>query len=277
MTGNVRRALLGLLMVPTLGLAVACTSSSGDHRSSGHTTGAAPTIPATGLPTDIPTLPATAPDSAAALAAFMQSGLSLTGYEHLRFRTGLAGTSLTGQGDAVLVNGDVSGLKADAVVSKVGDVQLLSVGGTGFAALPKPTAPGKRYTKIGGSVAGAQMDRVAIALQATQLLAAPATYRTLVAAAENFRRLSDDKIGATPVFHFRGTVPVQKIPATDRVNLALTALGVTSLDLQVWVDGRGRPLKVAAPAPDGRISDVTFTDINKPVSIAAPAASQVDQ
>ena len=278
MTGNLRRRLLGLVLVPSLGLGgVACTSSGGDHPSSDQTTAAAPTAPATGLPTDIPALPATAPNSPAALAAFLQSGLPLTGFEHLVFRTGLAGTSLTGQGDAILSNGEVTGLDVDAAVSKVGDVQLVFVGGTGFAALPKPTAPGKRYTKIGGAVDGAEMDRVAIALQATQLLAAPSTYRTLVAASQGLTRLADEQVGSTPVLHYRATVPIASIPATDRVNLALTALGVTSLDLQVWVDGRGRPLKVAAPAPDGRVSDVTFTDINKPVSIAPPPAAQVDQ
>lgn len=278
MSGIVRRRVLGAVLVPCLCVSAAACTSGGKHQPSpGNTSAASPTGPATALPTEIPTLPATAPGSAAALASFMQAGLSQTGYEHLLFRTGLAGTSLVGQGDAVLSNGEVTGLDVDAAVSKVGDVHLLFVGGTGFAGLPKPTAPGKRYTKIGGSVDGAQMDRVAIALQATQLLAAPATYRTLVAASQGLTRLADDKVGSTPVFHYRSTVPIQNIPANDRVNLALTALGVTSLNLQVWVDGRGRPIKVAAPAPDGRVSDVTFTDINKPVTLAPPPEGQVDQ
>jgi hypothetical protein len=282
MSGIVRRVLLGAVLVPGLCLAAAgCTSSGGkksaaDHPSTG-SSAASSAASAGPLPTAVPSLPATAPDSPRSLAAFMQAGLPLTGDEHLRFRTGLAGTSLTGQGDAVLSTGDVTGLEVDAAVSNVGDVHLLYVGGTGFAALPKPTAPGKRYTRIGGSAAGGEMDRVAIALQATQLLAAPATYRTLVAASQNLTRLADATIGATPVLHYRATVPVARIPSTDRVNLALTALGVTSLNLQVWLDGQGRPLKVAAPAPDGRVSDVTFSDINKPVHVAAPPAAQVDQ
>ncbi len=277
MTGNLRRGLLGVVLVPTLAFSAAGCTSAGGRQAPTHHTSAGLSGPPTGLPTAIPTLPATAPDSPATLAAFMQSGLGRTGFAHLVFRTGLAGTTLTGQGDAVLSLGEATGLDVRAVVSKVGAVHLLFTGGTGFAALPKPTAPGKRYTKIGGSAGGADLDRVAIALQATQLLAAPGTYRTLVAASRNLTRLADGKIGVTPVFHYRATVPVADIPATDRVNLALSALGVTRLDLQVWVDGAGRPLKVAAPAPDGRVSDVTFTEINRPVSVAAPPSSQVDQ
>ena len=250
--------------------AAGCTS---DHSPS-HPTSSAPSAPhSSALSTQVAALPGTAPATASALAAFLQQGFSSSSSARITFSTALSGNALAGGGSVRLAGGQVSGLDVRATVSKIGAVHYLLVDGRAYAALPKPTA-GKQYVLLGGSRSGDDLTRAAIGLQAIKLLAAPATYRTLVTGASALRLVDRLGLNGVPALHYRAPVSIDRIPASDPVRVALGALGVTTLTLDLWVDGAGRPLKASAPAA-GRASDVSFSAVNQPVTLTAPPAGQV--
>lgn len=266
--------LVVLFLVAALAGVTACSSDK-PSATSGSSGSPRPAVPP--LSTAIPTLPSTPPATAAELARFIGNGLAATGFARIDFTTALSGNSLAGGGQVQLEGGEVSGLDVRATVSEVGDVHYLLVDNVPYAALPTPTRPGKPYVVLGATAGGKELDRTAIGLQATKLLASPATYRTLVAASDNLTLVGRQAVGATPALHYHGAVTVSKISSDDAVRVALGVLDVSNLDLDLWVDGAGRPLKASAPAPDGRNSDVTFTEINRRFTLARPPADQVDK
>lgn len=267
------RLLAPVLLVLTLtGATTACSGGSSGSPAHSSAAPAGPTSTAA-LSTDTPALPATAPNSPTALAAFLQRGFAAFGSARIAFSTALSGNALAGGGDVRLGAGQVTGLDVTATVSKIGRVHYVLAGAGGYAALPKPVA-GKPYVLLGGSHSSDELTRAAIGLQATKLLASPATYRTLVLAAPSLQLVDRLGVAGVPALHYRGPVPVDRIPSSDAVRIALGALGVDRLDLDLWVDGAGRPVKASAPA-DGRASDVSFSAVNRPVTVAAPPADQV--
>lgn len=262
-----------LLVLLALGAVPACSSSShGSTAPSTHTTQQAPSTGAA-LGTTTPALPAAAPTSPSAVAAFLQRGFATFGTARITFGTALGGNSLSGTGQVQVSGGQVSALDVSATVSKIGAVHYLLAGGGAYAALPQPVG-GKPYVLLGGSHSSDQLTRAALGLQATKLLASPATYRTLVLGASSLRLVDRSGVGGIPALHYRGPVSVERIPTSDPLRIALGALGVTDVALDLWVDGAGRPVKASAPA-GGRASDVTFTSINAPVTVAPPAAGQI--
>jgi hypothetical protein len=261
-----------LLVLTLAGAGTAC--GGGSSKSTGPSSPAAAGSSSTAaLTTETPALPATAPDSPTALAAFLQRGFATFGSARIAFSTALSGNALAGGGSVRLGAGQVSGLDVTATVSKIGRVHYVLAGAGAYAALPKPVA-GKPYVLLGGSQTSDQLTRAAIGLQATKLLASPATYRTLVLAAPSLPLIDRLGVAGVPALHYRGPVPVDRIPSSDPVRIALGALGVDNLALDLWVDGAGRPIKASAPA-EGRASDVSFSAINRPVTLAAPPADQV--
>ncbi|HVU91008.1 MAG TPA: hypothetical protein VHC23_02170 [Jatrophihabitans sp.] len=268
--GPVPRAALAAIASVTVGLA-GCTSGG----SGGHTTPASSPAPTSRpLSTAIAPLPGTPPSSPAGLAAFLKQGFARLGSARVSFSTALSGNQLSGSGPVQIADGQVSALDVHATVSGIGAVHYVLAGGKPYAALPTPAAAGKPSVVL-GSGSGDQLDRAAIGLQATKLLTSPATYRTLLAAADRLTLVGRTTVGAAPALHYRAPVRVDAVSSSDPVRFALAALDVSSLTVDLWVDGAGRPLRASAPAPDGRPSNVTFTDLNQPVSIAAPAADQV--
>lgn len=271
-----RRPTVGLGALVVAGLVAGlvalggCTSDSSPARRAS-TEVSSPSSSA--LPTQPPGLPGTAPATTAALAAFLEQGFSSYGSARIAFSTALSGNALAGDGQVRLGGGQVTGLDVQATVSKIGGVHYVLADGKAYAALPKPTA-GKQYALLGGSQNSDDLTRTAIGLQAVKLLASPATYRSLVSAAGSIRLIDRLGLNGVPALHYRAPVSIDKIPASDPVRIALGALGVPSLTLDLWVDGAGRPLKASAPA-GGRASDVTFTEVNRPVTLTAPPAGQV--
>jgi hypothetical protein len=249
-----------------------CTSSG---TGSGPSTSSAAQSSAS-LSTAIPPLPSSLPSSPSDLAAFLQQGFSRLGSARVTFTTALSGNTLSGTGGVRLAGGQVSALDVHATVSGIGAVHYVLAGGVPYAALPKPAAPGKPYVVL-GRASGDQLDRAAIGLQATKLLTAPATYRTLIGAADRITLIGRTSVGAAPALHYRAPVRVDAISSSDPVRFALSTLDVSSLSVDLWVDGAGRPLKVSAPAPDGRPSNVDFADLNRTVTVSAPAASEIEK
>jgi hypothetical protein len=250
-----------------------CSGGSGTH-------GGSSTAPIS-LSTVIASLPATAPSSPAALAAFLQQGFSRLGSARVTFTTALSGNALAGSGPVRVARGEITALDVHATVSGVGAVHYLLAGGVPYAALPRPTAPGRPYVVLGRTAGNGQLDRAAIGLQATKLLTSPATYRTLIRAASRVTLLGRTTVDGVPVLHYRAPVRVNDISAGDSsstsVRFALSALDVPSLTVDLWVDGAGRPVRASAPAPDGRPSNVDFTLPNRPVAVSAPPSGEVDR
>jgi len=260
-----------LLVVTVVGALTACGSSTGGAPSTPTSVNAPVSTPVLGTRTA--PLPVDPPASPEALAAFLQQGFARFGSAQITFSTALSGNSLAGAGRVRLAGGQVTGVDVTSTVSKIGAVHYVLTGDGAYAAMPQPVA-GKRYVLLGGSQNSDQLTRAAIGLQAVKLLASPATYRTLVLAAPTLRMVDRAGVAGVPAMHYRGPVSVERIPTSDPVRIALGALNVTAIALDLWVDGAGRPVKASAPA-GGRASDVTFSAINRPVTLTSPPADQV--
>jgi hypothetical protein len=58
----------------------------------------------------------------------------------------------------------------------------------------------------------------------------------------------------------------------------LQAVGVSTLTVDLWVDGLGRPVKVTTPLTGKAAAPTTvsFSAFNRPVKVVAPAVDDVD-
>jgi hypothetical protein len=259
--------------------ASACSSSSAPKIGPPSIPSPAPATSAPGpLSTSVPPLPDPAPQTAAALAQVMSHGVAQTGFAHISFSTSLASTALTGAGDVVLGNGQVTGLNVDDRLTGLGSMQFLLVNDVAYAKLPSPTKPGTRYTVVSSDSTDAGVQTAGIALQATKLFGALATYRSLVTASSSLKYDEQTTVGGEPALHYSVVASVSQIPSSDPLRPGMTALGVTSVRMDLWVDGLGRPLKVSAPLSGATTAPtlVEFSGFNRPVTLAAPPAAQVD-
>jgi hypothetical protein len=272
-----RRRIAVVLVAGALAVTSACTSSSGKSGSTPPSTAAAAGSRPP-LSTKVPALPKSVPQNPADLAQLMRPGLAQTGFAHVSFSTSIAGSQLTGLGDIVLVNGQVTGLNVNDRVTGLGNVRFLLVNNIAYAKLPTPTESGKTYTVVASTSAKPAVVRAGIALQATKVLCALATYQSLVKAASSVKYLGNGTVNQEPALHYSFVSTAKKIPSTDPLNAILAAVGVSTVAMDLWVDGLGRPLKVSAPL-NGNLkapTTVNFSAFNKRFTIAAPPVADVD-
>lgn len=132
-------------------------------------------------------------------------------------------------------------------------------------------------------------DRVVAALaasfKATLSQSGAQYYTTIMSAGHDLKVIGSDSVDGVPSMHYHVTVDpraaVQKLPAEQAQQMqAAVDAGVDAIPLDVWVDGRGRPVRLTDEvSANGQTAHVELrlNHFDQPVTIEAPAADQIDQ
>jgi hypothetical protein len=251
--------LAGLLAIVLT--ASACSSSGG---SSDRATPQA-------LPTTTPVLPDQLPKNAPALARLMAHGLVATGSAHLTVDVTNHGVTTKGGGGVTMVNGKLTGFDLVTDIGALHGVRTVDVNSVTYARLPHPARAGKPWSAIAAKGGSAALTTVRSATAATEQLAAPATILALVSAGHASLQ-GAGKVAGGSALHYAVSTKVAALPRNAAVRAVLARQGVTSVRLDLWVDGAGRPVTVrTTPTPRrGPSGTVRFRDYNQPVALQAP-------
>jgi LppX/LprAFG-like lipoprotein len=112
----------------------------------------------------------------------------------------------------------------------------------------------------------------------------PLVQTQMLTGATNVRLAGHQVIDGVPTTHYTGTYTVAaalaKLPSSLRATeqKGLSALGVTSVQFSVWIDGQHQARKILAHetgTSEQATVTLTVTGINQPITVTLPPASQV--
>jgi hypothetical protein len=119
---------------------------------------------------------------------------------------------------------------------------------------------------------------LAASLERTQQSASLDQYTAFTQAATGVQVVGPEQVDGADATHYRITVDVNRLPSTLPGREQLISAGLTSLPVDLWVDGHGRPVRVTEDLTvQGQQVDtvVTIGNFDAPVMITAPPADQV--
>ncbi|WP_184503552.1 DUF1396 domain-containing protein [Streptomyces botrytidirepellens] len=117
----------------------------------------------------------------------------------------------------------------------------------------------------------------------------PADESAFLSDADNLRRVGGETIDGVRTTHYRGTVTLEQMRASledeksttrERRDKALTTYeeaGIDRLNMDMWIDpdSHTKRFRMRGDADKGRLDvTMTFLDINKPITVQAPPASE---
>ncbi|MEZ0065513.1 hypothetical protein ABIA32_001509 [Streptacidiphilus sp. MAP12-20] len=180
--------------------------------------------------------------------------------------------------DMTMKSTQFSQLGTDSVhMMMSGTTMYMNVGASGAAQMG-----GKHWMKMDFTALGA-----AGKAMATQMNKSsgndPATQIKLFTQSPDIHRVGQETVDGVQATHYSGTVDISKLAANGDENLKSvvqqdTQLGVTSMSLDLWVDGQNRPVRIhqSTPSTASVSIDATVDYSNysaTPVTITPPPAS----
>lgn len=259
-----------LLALPAAFALVACTSStSGDGKT---TTPASPGIsqrvPSGGTPAD-----------AAGLGALLLSGIKSIQTAHIRLDISLTGQSITGEGDEELAGGKLVAFQVSESVPGVGQIQLVIADGKTYAKLPSSlNKSGKPWVLVSANSSDPVIQQLASTVESAQSSASLGSVTAFVGAADAVKLAGHQSIGGLPTTHYSVVVNTDKLPPEFPGKDALTAGGLKTIPVELYVDGQGRPVQVTehlTVSGQSVSTTIVVSRYNQPVTISAPPADQV--
>ena len=254
MTARHRAALLTL---PAAVLA-ACSSSGGGGSS----------IPS-GMPTD-----------AAGLGTLLQTAVTKITSAHIALDITLAGEQLTGSGDEKLSNGQLTALDlTENLPSGGGQIRVIMVDGKTYAKLPAAfNSSGKPYLLVTPSSNNQVIRQLAGSLDSALSSASLGSVSTFTKAAKSVEGKGTETINGVETVHYSIVVDVAHLPDSMPGKSDLTASGIATLPLELYVDRSGRPVQITEEftVQGSKVSTKsTVSHYNEPVTITAPPSGQV--
>jgi hypothetical protein len=151
--------------------------------------------------------------------------------------------------------------------------------GQTYVQLPAPlSTPQKPWVLVSTDSSNPAVRQLATTLAQTQQSAALDQYTAFTQAASDLQVVGPEQVDGADATHYRLGVDVTKLPENAPGRETLLSAGLTSLPVDLWVDGHGRPVKVTEDLTvQGQEVDtvVTIGNFDVPVSITAPPADQV--
>jgi hypothetical protein len=219
------------------------------------------------------------PTDAAGLAAQVQQGVSGLTSAHLTLSVAAAGTTISGQGDEELSGGKVTALDFTETVPGVGQIRVLQTDGQTYAQLPADLQKsGKPWILVTEESSNPVVAQLATSLQSVADSAELDQFAAFSSAATSSTNQGTEQVDGAPATHWALTVDVTKLPDTLSGKQQLVDAGLTTLPVELWVDDKGRPVKVSEQftVQGQQVSTVvTLGDFDAPVDVQAPAADQV--
>ncbi|GAA4621302.1 hypothetical protein GCM10023196_008670 [Actinoallomurus vinaceus] len=151
------------------------------------------------------------------------------------------------------------------------------------AALSNQNA-GKPWVKMSLSKLGAQSGIDIKSLMNQSQQADPSANVRMLTASKDVRKVGAETVDGTQTTHYQGTYSVQQALAKlgsdqrEKMQQLVAKTGLDKMEFDLWVDDQQLPRKMAVKSPAGSQvqtnTTTTYSGFNKPVSIAAPPASQ---
>jgi hypothetical protein len=225
------------------------------------------------------TAAAASPSDAAGLATQLQQGVSGLTSAHLTIDVTSGSSTITGQGDEVLSGGRVTALDFSETVPGGGQIRVLQADGQTYVQLPADLQQsGKPWLLVTAESSNPVVAQLAASLQSVADSAQLDQFAAFTAAASDVTRQGTEQVDGAPATHWSLTVDVTKLPDTLAAKKTLVQAGVTSLPVDLWVDEKGRPVKVSEQITvQGTQASTVLTlgDFDAPVDVQAPPADQV--
>lgn len=226
-----------------------------------------------------PASPSPPPTDAAGLAALLRRGTSSVTSTHFTLDISGAGQTVKGEGDQKLANGTVQALDLTEEVGSLGKLRIIIVDRSTYLQLPPAlNQSGKPWVLVTPNSSNPTVRTMASLLESVQNSASLEQFTTFTTAAQRVTLVGSESLDGVPVTHYSIEMDVSKLPNSTPGRQALLDSGVTGVPIELYVDGEGRPVKVASTftAQGQPISTViTLSRFNEPVSITAPPPDQV--
>lgn len=113
----------------------------------------------------------------------------------------------------------------------------------------------------------------------------PALNAKMLTASKDVRKVGTETVGGVSTTHYQGTFALSdalsKLGSQQRAEAQkiFNQTGLDKLNFNLWIDGKQLPRKITLATPPGAKlkldTAMNYVDFNKPVSIKAPAKSQV--
>jgi hypothetical protein len=266
-----RRTAVVVLSAALLAL-VACsstTSGQGSPRGSAGPSGSAGTS-ATGK---------SPPTDANGLAALMRSGLASITSTHLALDVTAAAQHVQGAGDEELRNAKLVAFDLAETIGQLGTVRMRIVDGRTYVGLPAGVNhSGKPWVLVTATSKDPVVKSLNSVISNAQNAASLDTASTFVKSAKSVKLVGAEPVNGAPANHYSLVVDIAKLPSTYPGRQALIAAGLSTLPVELWIDSKGRPVKIVDKVTiQGQAvsSLVTLSRFNEPVHITAPPADQV--
>jgi hypothetical protein len=266
---SVRWVIAVAVFCPAIAL-VGCSGSNTGPSSSGNATTTTSVVPAS---------PSPAPTDAAGLAALLRKGLSSVNSLHLTLNVTAGNQVIKGEGDTKLAEGTLQALDISEEVGSAGRVRLIVVDAKTYVQLPATlNQSGKPWVLVSRDSSNPTVRTMATLIESVQNAASPGQITAFTSAARRVTLVGNESLDGTRVNHYSIDVDVAKLPNTMPGRQTLLGAGLTSLPVELYVDGEGRPVKVMQDLTlrgQRSATVITLSKFNEPVSISAPPADQV--
>jgi hypothetical protein len=221
--------------------------------------------------------PAT-PTDAPGLAAFLREGTASIRSAHLELEVDAAGNKITGTGNETLSQGRADAFDLTETIPGIGDIRVLMVDEQTYVQLPAGLNPSaKPWLLISTDSANPVVQQLATSLQSVTSSSSLDQYTAFTEAA-TVKLVGTEQVDGVPATHYALTVDVTRLPNDTPGRSDLLTAGLVKLPVDLWVDEKGRPVKVSEEltVQNQKVTTlVTLGDFDEKVTITAPPPDQV--
>lgn len=263
------RAARSAAVAAVTALALAGCSGSGAPAKTASTTAPSASVSArAGTPVD-----------PAALGRRVRAAVAGVRSAHLRLDITLAGQAVTGGGEEKLTAGRLDALRVTESVASLGDITVVVVGDTTYARLPATLVKSRKpWVTVSSESTNPVVRQLASTIDIAKAAASLSSTSDFVSAATTLNRVGAGPAGGVRTTDYSMVVAPGRLPADFPGRADLVATGLIAVPVQLSLDARSRPVRVAITTTiSGQPVDTTLglSRFDEPVTITAPAADQV--
>ena len=222
------------------------------------------------------------PAAPAELAALLQKGLQATTSLHLDLAVTTSGQQITGAGDESIAAGKLTAADISETIPSAGTLRLIIVNTTVYVMLPaslqSENTTGKAWVVADPNSTNPVAKQIGSTTASIISQSSIDSYSVFVTAADSVKLDGSDTINGQPASHYSVIVNVAKLPDSNPAKQALVSSGLTTLPIELWVDGQGRLVQLTESLTikgTATSTKIAVSKYNEPVTIAAPPASEV--
>jgi hypothetical protein len=225
---------------------------------------------------------ATGPLTSAELAVKLEAGSRNVTSAHITLSSTVGSARvLVAQGDETLAAGKLTAMNLNEQVGPLNMTILLVDRGL-YVKLPSNlNTSGKPWEKATAGSRNPVLSQLASSIASVEQSASLTQYGSLAQAATSLKTIGAEQVNGAAATHYSLIVDVTKVhgaAVTEATKAALAQAGITKIPEDLWVDAQGHPVKVSQRFTiRGQVVSTVFTisQLNQPVTISAPPASQV--